>query len=122
LAARTASSSGRLARNDRARLSVLVALVALAILPVALYATKKADWLRLTHAVGAVAVAETLLGLLAIALARAGRRDIELTLGRIGGGGAARFGRILGLLAVFVGVSAACALGFYGLLILFGKG
>jgi hypothetical protein len=28
---------------------------------------------------------------------------------------------MLGLLAVFIGLSAACALGFYGLLILFGS-
>ena len=87
MAARTESSSAKLVRNDRARLSVLAALLALAVLPVAVYASQKADWLKLAHAVAVVAVAETLLG----------------------------------LLAVFIGLSAACALGFYGLLILFGS-
>jgi hypothetical protein len=98
-----------------------VGLLSLAVLPIALWGSKKADWLRLTHAVAVVAVAATLLGAFAIALARGARRDIVVTLGRIGGERTARLGRILGLLGVFIGLSAACALGFYGLLLLFGS-
>ena len=96
-------------------------LLGLAVLPVALEASEKADWLRLTHAVAVVAVGATLLGALAIGLARGARRDLELTLGRIGGQGTARVGRVFGLLALFIGLSAALALGFYGLLLLFGS-
>ena len=96
-------------------------LLSLAVLPVALWLSKKADWLRPTHAVAVEAVGATLLGALAVALARGARRDLVVTLGRIGGEKTARLGRILGLLGLFIGLSAACALGFYGLLLVFGS-
>ena len=100
---------------------MLVGLLALAAMPVAVEGARQWKWLSLTHSVAVVAVASTLLGVLAILLARGARRDVELTLGRIGGQGTARAGRLLGLLGVFIGLSAACALGFYEVLLLFGS-
>jgi hypothetical protein len=45
---------------------------------------------------------------------------VERTLGRAGGLGTARAGRILGFLALCIGVTAGLALGFYALLSYFG--
>ena len=59
-------------------------------------------------------------GGIAILLARKGRRNIERTIGRAGGAGSARVGRLLGMLGVCVGLTAAVALGVYGLLNYFG--
>ncbi|MDQ2984826.1 MAG: hypothetical protein M3R70_13040 [Actinomycetota bacterium] len=118
---RIENSNGRLVRNDRARFSVLVGVLALASVPAGIEAAKAWKWVSLTHAVAGIAVISTLFGLLAILLARGARRNVELTLGRIGGWGAARLGRLLGVVAVFLGLSAACALGFYGLLLIFGS-
>jgi hypothetical protein len=67
---------------------------------------------------GSIVVAVAL-GFAAIVLARRGREYVELTLGRAGGAGTARVGRALGILGLLVGVTAALALGFYGLLTLF---
>ena len=60
------------------------------------------------------------LGAGAILLARRGLRRIERTIGRVGGEATARVGRLLGAISLFVGLTAALALGFYGLLNLFG--
>jgi len=60
------------------------------------------------------------LGAIAIVLARRARRNIERSIGRIGGAATARVGRLLGAISLFVGLTAALALGFYGLLNLFG--
>jgi hypothetical protein len=62
-----------------------------------------------------------LLGFFAIVLARRARERVQITLGRAGGERAARAGRLLGLLGLLVGVTAAIALGFYGLLTLFAE-
>ena len=61
-----------------------------------------------------------LLGLLAILLARRAQLTIERTLGRVGGAGLARTGKLLGLLSMCIGLTAALALGFYALLNYFG--
>ena len=60
-----------------------------------------------------------LLGLSAAVLARRGREHAAWTLGRSGGEAAARAGRILGALGLCAGLTAALAIGFYGLLTLF---
>ena len=61
-----------------------------------------------------------LLGGGAVLLARRGLRTIERTLGRAGGEGSARVGRLLGVLGLCLGLTAAVALGVYGLLNFFG--
>jgi hypothetical protein len=60
-----------------------------------------------------------LLGWIAIILARRARERIELTIGRAGGASTARVGRLLGILGVLLAITAALAVGFWGLLTLF---
>jgi hypothetical protein len=114
----TRSSNGR-ARNDAARGSVLLALLALAV-PIGAYAAaRRLDRVSLLEAT-AVSCGSVVLGGLAVLLARRGLRNVERTLGRVGGEGSARVGRLLGVLALCVGLAAAVALGVYALLNLFG--
>jgi len=60
------------------------------------------------------------LGAAALMLARRAQRRIERTLGRAGSRGTARAGKLLGILSLCIGLTAALALGFYGLLNYFG--
>jgi hypothetical protein len=57
-----------------------------------------------------------LLGALALVLGRKGRRNVELTMGRLGGARQARIGRILGALGVAAGLVAAISLVVYEVL------
>jgi hypothetical protein len=59
------------------------------------------------------------LGVIAFGLGRRARQQLVWTLGRSGGGTAARAGRILGVLGICMALTAALAIGFYGLLTLF---
>jgi hypothetical protein len=115
LAVRTSSNSARQPRNDRARFSVLFALLSLAAVPAALYSTRLKH-VNLPQAVAAEAVVGTLLGLVAVLLARRAHAQVERTLSRPGEG-AARAGKWLGLLGLCLGLTAALALGFFGLLL-----
>jgi hypothetical protein len=72
----------------------------------------------LMQSAGSIGVA-MVIGFAAIVLARRARERIQITLGRAGGEGAARTGKALGILGMLLGVTAALALGFYGLLTLF---
>jgi hypothetical protein len=104
-------------RNDRARFSVLFALLSLAAVPAALFSTRS-KYVNLPQAVGGEAVAGTLLGLLAVVLARGARVQVERTLTRVGEGTASA-GKWLGLIGFCLGLTAGLALGFFGLLLLF---
>jgi hypothetical protein len=114
----TRSSSAR-ARNGAARGSLACALLGLAI-PVAGYVAAR----QLTDVTIVQATAATcgsaFFGALALLLARKAQLRNERTLGRVGGLGTARAGRILGLLALCIGLTAGLALGFYALLNYFG--
>ncbi len=113
-------SSSEPARNGAARGSVLLSLLALAI-PLAAYAAQRElARVSLVQATGA-SCASVVLGGLAVVLARRGLRNIERTLGRAGGGGSARVGRLLGVIGLCVGLTAAIALGVYAVLNLFGR-
>jgi hypothetical protein len=102
-------------RNDAARGALVLALVGLAI-PVASYvAANKLDKVTIVHATAATC-ASAVFGLAAIVLGRRGKRNVERTLGRLGGSGTARAGRILGVVSLCIGLVAALALGFYELL------
>ena len=94
---------------------MLFGLLSIAAVPVALYSTqlKQVD---LPHAVAGEAIAGTLLGLIAIALARGARLKVERTLGHAGEG-AVRWGKWLGTLGLCLGLTAALSLAFYGLLL-----
>jgi len=110
----TRSNSAR-ARNDAARGSLVCALLGLALPVGAFVAARQLGRVTLVHATIATCGA-ALLGLAAIWLARRARRNQERTLGRAGGRGTARAGRVLGILALCIGCAAAVALAVYGLL------
>src|SRR5919205_1680399 len=101
MASLTSSSSVRL-RNGRARASVFFGLLSLAAIPAALWSTRLRQ-VDLPKAVGGEAVAGTLLGLIAVLLARGARVKVERTLGRVGEG-AARWGKWLGVLGLCLGL------------------
>jgi hypothetical protein len=98
---------------------VLCALVALLIPPAGFVAARQLDRVTIIQATAATA-ASAVLGLLAILLARRGFRNIERSIGRVGGEGSARVGRLLGAISLFIGLTAGLALGFYALLNFFG--
>jgi hypothetical protein len=102
-------------RNDRARFSVLFALLSLAAIPAALFATRLSN-VNVPQAVGGEAVAGTLLGLIAVLLARGARLRAERTLSRPGEA-PARWGKWLGLLGLCLGLTAALSLAFFGVLL-----
>jgi hypothetical protein len=107
------------ARNEAARASLACALLGL-LLPVAGYVAAR-QLKDVTIVQGTEATCgSALLGLLAILLARKARFTIERTLGRVGGAGIARAGKLLGILSLCIGLTAALALGFYGVLNYFG--
>jgi hypothetical protein len=109
LAARTRSSNGP------ARASALVGLLGAVAHPATVAAAELDDRLDLYQSAAAVPVS-FVLGLVAIWLARRGRRRFERTIGRVGGAGLARTGRWLGILAVCLALSGAIAVGVYELL------
>ena len=98
---------------------MLLALLGLALPPLAFAAARRLDELTLVQATSASCGA-VVLGGGAMLLARRGLRNIDRTLGRKGGEGAARVGRLLGLIALCLGLTAAIALGVFALLNLFG--
>jgi hypothetical protein len=106
------------ARNTRATASIVVGIAAVAIVPAAIVASRFFDELTLVRACASAALAAAL-GLFAIALARRGRETAQRTLGRSGGESAARVGRWLGVIALWLAATTGLALAFYGLLTLF---
>jgi hypothetical protein len=97
--------------------SVVAGLLGVAAIPVAILASRFSERFELLHAAGAIPVA-AVLGLTALGLARRARRRLGWTLAR-SRHAAARTGRILGLLALCLAISAAIAVGFYRLLVEF---
>jgi drug/metabolite transporter (DMT)-like permease len=97
--------------------SVVFGLLSLAALPAALYATRLSK-VNVPEAFGGEALAGTVLGAIAVVLARGGRWRAERSLVRVGER-AARWGRWLGLLGLCLGLTAALSLAFYGLLLAF---
>jgi len=114
LAVHTSSSRARL-RNDRASFSILFGLLSLAAIPAAWYAAQRPQ-ISTAAAVGGEAVAGSLFGLIALILARRARYRVERTLGRVGEG-SARWGRLLGLIGLCLGLTAAIALAVYAILL-----
>jgi hypothetical protein len=102
-------------RNPAALWSVVVGLLGAAALPAAVvFADRNRDVELIWSAAGVPAA--LLLGLGALALARRGRRRAELTLLRRRGSGAARVGRLLGVLALLLAGTGTTALLVYALL------
>ncbi len=97
---------------------MVLGLLAVAAVPAAIALSEQVESVELLHA-GAAAPVAAVVGLVAIALARRARQQIQLTLGRVGGARVAWTGRALGMLGLYLAVTAALAVGFYGLLELF---
>lgn len=96
-------------------MSVVLGLLSLATLPAAVLLARDSDDLTLVQAGLAVPVA-VVLSLAALWLARRARRRADRTLDRVGGRGAARAGKLLGGLGLYLAATAALALGVYALL------
>ncbi len=90
----------------------------MAAVPAGVVLARQSDRVSLLQSSGSIVVA-VLAGIAAIVLARRARDVLAITLGRAGGEQAARLGRALGILGLLVAVTAALAVGFYGLLTLF---
>jgi hypothetical protein len=118
LDALTRSSSAR-EPNGAARGSLACALLGLVIPIVGYAAARQLKDVTIVQATKATC-ASAVLGIGALVLARRAARRTERTLGRVAGRGTTRAGRLLGLLSLCVGLTAALALGFYALLNLFG--
>ncbi len=106
------------ARNPRASASLVVGVLAVVIVPAAIAASRYFDELTLVQSCASAAAA-ALLGLAAVALARRGQETAERTLGRSGGEGSARAGKLLGVIALWIAATTGLALAFYFLLTLF---
>ena len=109
------SSSGAPPPNRSASAAVVAGLASLAMMPVAIAATRWSQAFALLHAAFAIPLAAGL-GALALVLCRRARARIQRTLGRAGGGRPAPLGRTLGVAGLLVAVTAALAVGVYGLL------
>jgi hypothetical protein len=114
LAARTSNN-----RNPRATAAVLTGLLAVLCVPGAL-ALPRYTAVALFQVVYGFPV-PILLGLLAIVQARRAREVLDRTLWRSGGQRGARWGRVLGLLGVCLGITAGLAVGFYWILVVVSK-
>jgi hypothetical protein len=115
----TKGSSVRREHNNAARGSLACGLLGVALPVVAFVAAHELAKVSLVQATGA-SCGSIVLGVAALLLGRRARRNLDRTLGRVGGRGTARAGRALGFVALCVGVAAAVALGFYALLTHFG--
>mgnify|MGYP000011633894 FL=1 len=96
-------------------LALVLGVLSTATMPLAVLATRYSGSYDLLHAGFAIPVGMAL-GAGAVAAARASRRLGERTLGRVGGGRAARAGLVLGLLGFCLATTAAIAVGVYVLL------
>ena len=95
------------------------ALAAVAV-PIGVFCSRWVAGVGLLDASIAIPIA-VVLGLSAIVLGRRSRQRAEWTLGRVGGRSVARLGMTLGVVALCLAMTAALALGFYGLLVLLGQ-
>jgi membrane protein implicated in regulation of membrane protease activity len=91
---------------------VLAGLVAVAALPAAVVVAEVFERLTLLES-GAAVVPAALFAIVAIVLAVRARRQIERTLGRTRGAAAARTGRILGYVGLYLAVTGGIALATY---------
>lgn len=90
-------------------LSVLAGLAAVAAVPAAIVIAEATTRLTLLES-GAAVVPAALFAILALVLAIRARRQIERTIGRTRGAIAARIGRILGYLGLYVAATGAISL------------
>jgi hypothetical protein len=116
MAVRTSSSSRSKAS---ARASVALGALAVAAVPLAVAASRYVPAVKLLQGLYAAVPAALLLGLLAVWAARRARRASAFSLGLRGGTRAARLGRVLAFVGLYVGAAGAIALGSYAVLRLY---
>jgi hypothetical protein len=102
--------------NPSAAAALVAGLAAVAALPAAVALAQLSSRVKLTQAAVGAPVA-AVFGVGALLLARRALRRSERTLGRAGGEGAARAGRVLGVIGLCLAASGAIAIAFYGLLV-----
>ncbi len=95
--------------------SLLTGVASVVALPGAIYLSRFSERYELLHA-GFVIPIAAVLGLASITLARRARMRTVLALGRGGGDGVVRAGRVLGIVGVCMALAALVSLGVYGLL------
>ena len=100
--------------NARAWGSVLVGVLSVTAVPAGIALAHFHD-INLLKA-GWAAVPALALGVAALILARGARRRTERTIGRIGGRGVTRLGRLLRALGIYLALAAALSVGIYELL------
>jgi hypothetical protein len=100
--------------NARAWGSVAVGLLSIACVPAGIALTHYRD-IDLVKAGWAV-IPGLVLGIVSLALAGGARRRTERTIGRIGGRGITRLGRVFGVLGIYLALAGALAVGVYELL------
>jgi DNA-binding transcriptional regulator LsrR (DeoR family) len=105
-------------RNRLGVVSILLGALGLAFGPGAVEASQRLSEITLRDAVIGIAAGSTMFGVLSLYLSRRARLRHVRTLGRSGGRGAALAGRILGTLALALGVGAGIALLVYALLVI----
>jgi hypothetical protein len=104
-------------RNARAVWAFLFALLALGALFGGAAAARLSERVGFVEAVGAVPLG-IFLAFISLSLARRARYEYQRTMGRAGGAGLAAVARILGSIALLIGVTAALALGVFAVLAL----
>ena len=94
----------------------MLGLASTVALPATIAFAQESPRLELVQAGWAVPVA-AVLGVAALWLARLAARRLHRTFGRAGGAGAARAGRLLGVLGLCLAASATISVAFYELLV-----
>jgi hypothetical protein len=109
--------SSKPALNLRAWGAVLAGLLSTAALPVAVVVEERSESIGLLDTAVVIPFA-LLVGIAAIMLGSRASRRSAFTLGRVGGGTTGGIGRWLGVVGVYIALTAALAVGFYGVLTL----
>jgi hypothetical protein len=104
-------------RNARALWAFLFALLALGALFGGAAAARMSDRVGFIEAVWAVPVG-ILFAFLSLSFARGARWEYQRSVGRAGGAGLAAVARVLGSIALIIGITAALALGVFAVLTL----
>jgi hypothetical protein len=102
--------------NHRASVAVLAGLLGVAAVPAGVVLSRQTAGVRLLDTVWAIPVAAGC-GLAALLFVRGAHGRIRRSLERAGGLGRIRLGKILGIAAICVALSASIAVGFYELLV-----
>jgi hypothetical protein len=105
----------RTSRSYVAWASLAAGVASVATLPVAVYVTRFSDAYELVHSGFAIPIGAAL-GLLSMRLAGRAARRSALALGRSGGVGMARIGRVLGMVGICLALAGVVALAVFALL------